>query len=224
MRIKIPHLAGSAVPALQSIPKMDSPLFRDRSVTWPQDVNWLRDVFNDIRELWEKAGHDPAADEQLYKATANRMTELAEGLSDVVKQLPWRSDINQQLDLAKSNASNASLHATGSDWAMATTYQAQALIKYRALLDTLTRQASKNIRQYAAFNFTATLTKKGYGYNQEGVIEEPGARNPEHDSGKGNTRNPGLDAHPENHMLDEEAVRDFPELAVVTNHRPTRAF
>lgn len=224
MRIRLPKLAASAVAPLLSIPKMDSPLFRDKSVTWPQDVNYLRDTYTDIRELWEKAGNDPAADEQLYKGTEAKIKELGEGLDAVVAQLPRRSDLMQELELARSNHHNAELHATGKDWAMATTFQAQSLIKFRSMLDTLTRMASKNIRQYASAGLLAILTKRAYGYNQDGTVNEPGNNNPQHDSGHGNTRNPGDDSHPENSMIDEKALKDFPELAVTFNHRPTRPY
>lgn len=199
---------------------MDSTLFSDRSFTWPADVNYLRDVYSEIRDAWEQSGSDPAADEQLYKATEPKLNDLINGLIECIAQIPDRRSLNQEIQIAGSGQMTARAAASAGNWAQATTYQANALVKVRSILDTLTRIASKNVHQ-----FVSSLTKKAYGYNQDGTVNEPGSGNPQHDSGKGNTRNPNDDdKHPENLITDGAALKEFPELAISYNHIPPRTY
>ena len=290
---------------------MNSSLFSDRSLTWPTDVSWLRDEYESIRDAWEQSGSDPAADEQLYKATEPKLNDLIGGLTNCISQIPDRKSLTQEIQIAGSGQMTARAAAGTGNWAQATTYQAHALVKLRSILDTLTRIASKNVHQFISrlakkaaipphvvlaedwmiyievnglmlaydtemwpewskFNWqtdsSAVLVpylanhqpellkneaggnmtydefqqevgpisgtdavldhqKLGYGYNQDGVVNEPGSNNPQHDSGTGNERNPEAgDTHPENMISDGEALKEFPELAVSYNHRPTRPY
>ena len=84
MRLKIAKLAASAVHPLESKPRFQNELLQE---TWPQDVNWLRDTYNDIARIWEEL-KAPEQDGLLFERTEPKLRELVLSLLDVIPQVP----------------------------------------------------------------------------------------------------------------------------------------
>jgi hypothetical protein len=209
MRLPIPKLAAAAVPALQAVPKFRSELLQS-GARWPQDINYLRDTYSDIYQLWlahetqPGKAYNPEEDKRLYQGTEAKLRELVLGLEDVSKELARRSDVFRMSQNAKHDFATSNSLAKAGDYALATVYQSYALFKVHSLLDGLTREASRKPPAHLA-----------YGYDVSG---ETG------DTGEQDSRSPNLwdqanapkfdhtSQNPANQMVDAEAENNFPEL------------
>jgi hypothetical protein len=212
MRLKIAKLAASPVPALVSKPRFRNDLLLDQ--TWPQDVNYLRDTYNDIADIWEVV-KDPSQDEELYRRTEPRLQELVGGLEDVSKQVHQMPFVSRFMTNARHDFEIASMYAHSTDFASAVLYQSYSLVKIHYVLESLTREGSKTPRnRFSSFN-----DKKAYGYDISGEVFEGSGEiaNRENQTNINDTAQP-QDHHetgvnPANVTHDTDADKEFPELA-----------
>src|ERR1035441_1475916 len=98
MRLKIAKLAASPISPLKSKPKFRNELLQDQ--TWPEDVKWLRDTYNDIVLIWDEL-KEPEQDALLFKRTEPKLRELVLSLLDVVPQVPWMPMIKRYMQNAR---------------------------------------------------------------------------------------------------------------------------
>jgi hypothetical protein len=212
-RLPVLKLAASAVAPLNT-PAMNSALFQ-WGATWPQDVSYLRDTYNEIQTIWERL-KEPNQDQELYTETEPRLRELIVGLGDVAKELTTRTDIYQSVNNAEHDFNTSTSYAAAQDYATATIYQSYALMKIHNMLDTLTSFANKRLRQ-------ASFEKLGYGYDISGEQSNYGGTS-------GQDNNVRDLANPQNgwetsknktnfYSVDGEAEQDFPELAEFKHKR-----
>lgn len=206
MRPTIPKLAASAVPGLQSKPKFRNELLQQ---TWPQDVNYLRDTYTDAAEIWDKVKQD----NKLYDQTVPKLNELIQGLMDVAVAVPRLTYVGRDVNLAKHDADIATMYAKAGDYYTAISYQAYALTKLHAVLESLTREASKR-----PFKNTSSTEKTAYGYDISGEVFEGSGEiaNRENQTNINDTAQP-QDHHetpvnPANVTMDSEAEEEFKEL------------
>jgi len=215
MRLKIAKLAASPVPALVSKPTFKNELLHDQ--TWPQDVNWLRDTYNDVAGLWETM-KDPSQDTELYHRTEPRLQELVGSLEDVARQLRQMPAITRLLTNARHDFEISAMYGKAKDFASALLYQSYALVKVHDVLETLTRLASKTPRE----RFSSVVEKTAYGYDISGEVGE--VSNGSADiANRENQKNINDTAQPQDHhetgvnpanvTHDTDADKEFPELA-----------
>jgi hypothetical protein len=213
IRLPIKKLSGSAVAPLATVPNFSSALLRS-GATWPQDVNYLRDTYKDIQQLWERM-KDPSQDRDLYEQTEPRLRELILGMTDVSKSLPDRRYLFESVRNAEWDFGNAHSHAAAQDYALATTYQSYALAKMHNMLDLLTREANKK---------KAAINKEAYGYDISGEAFEQGGTSGQ-DNQVRDLANPANNWETSKNkvdfinMVDAEAERDFPDLAEYKHKR-----
>lgn len=209
LRLSIPKLAAAAVPALQTAPRFQSELLRS-GVTWPQDVNYLRDTYLEIYQLWTthetnpEVAYDPAKDKALFRQTEPKLRELLLGLTDVSKALSMRMDVIRSVENARYDFETAESYGRAGDFAMATVYQSYALTKIHSLLDGLTREANKKKSHRVL----------AYGYDITGETMEPGEQESRSPNLWDEGNSPKLDRtphNPANAVIDPEAETDFPE-------------
>lgn len=215
-RLPLRKLAASPVHPLTTAPKFRSELLRS-GATWPQDVNYLRDTYEQAYALWESfpsgEKYDPEKDRELYAGTEPLLRELVVGLDDVAQQLSGRTDIYRGVRQAQYDFDTAGSYSRAGDWAMATIYQSYTLLKVCRMLDSLTLAANRK---------AAGRSKKAYGYDTSGEVHEQGGTsgNDRHQWDTGNS--PQFDrtpSNPANQMIDSEAESDFPELAEFKHKR-----
>jgi hypothetical protein len=212
MRLKIAKLAASPVHPLESKPRFRNELLQDQ--TWPQDVNWLRDTYNDIAYLWEEY-KDPSQDEFLFAQTSNKLRELVMSLLDVVPQVPWMPMVRRYMQNARHDFEISVMYAHAGDYSSAVLYQSYSLAKVHGVLETLTRAANTSPRQrFSSFN-----EKTAYGYDISGEVFEGSGELATRENQKNidDTAQP-QDHHetppnPANLMNDTDADKEFPELA-----------
>lgn len=218
MRLKIAKLAASPVPTLVSKPRFRNDLLLDQ--TWPQDVNYLRDTYNDIADIWE-ALKDPSQDKELYSHTEPRLQELVGGLEDVAKQVHQMPIIPRTMTNARHDFEIATMYAHSTDFASAVLYQSYSLVKIHSVLETLTREASKTPRN----RFSNLNGKTAYGYDISGEVFEGSGEiaNRENQKNINDTAEPQdhheTPANPANLLHDTDADKEFPALAEKKNKR-----
>lgn len=208
LRLPIPKLAAAAVPALQSAPRFRSELLQS-GATWPQDVNYLRDTYVEIYQLWSthetnpEVSYNPENDKTLYTGTEAKLRELILGLDGVSKELTLRRDVFASVERARYDFETAESYARAQDYAMATVYQSYALGKIARLLDGLIREANKK-----------RGAKLAYGHDISGEVMEPGEQESRSPNLWDNANSPKLNhtqSNPANQVIDSEAENDFPE-------------
>jgi hypothetical protein len=211
VRLPISKLAASAVAPLQTSPRFTNDLLQS-GANWPQDVNYLRDTYMEIYDLWERL-KEPVQDVELFQETAPKLRELLLGLGDVSKELSMRRDIARDVTNAQHDFDIAESYSKAGDFGMGTVYQSYAMMKTHRILDTLTLDANKK---------RGSRRKLGYGYDVSGEVFERGGtdgKSPELDD-LGNS--PKFDKTPPNPVAvaqDYEAEEDFPELAEIKHKR-----
>lgn len=208
LRLPIQKLAAAAVPALQIAPRFHSELLQS-GATWPQDVNYLRDTYTEIYQLWTThetqpdTSYDPQQDKTLYSETAPKLREMILGLEDISKALSTRTDVFKSTENARYDFDTAESYNRAGDFAMATVYQSYALLKVHRLLDGLTSEANRK-RSH----------KLAYGYDVTGEVMEPGEQESRSPNLWDQGNSPKLNRtpnNPANQMVDPEAENDFPE-------------
>ena len=218
VRLTIPKLAASPVEPLRTAPRFRSELLRS-GVAWPQDVNYLRDVYMGVYSAWEAAQrpapetpYDPAQDKQLYEKIEPMLRELILGMEGVAKERSQRTDIFRSVQLATYDFETAGSYGRATDYAMALVYLSYAMLKLHKLLDSLTLEANKKI----------SGRKLGYGYDISGEGGRGGGTSGEgrHLWDTGNApKHDHTQNNPANMMFDAEAESDFPELAKFKHKR-----
>lgn len=218
MRLKIAKLAASPVPTLVSKPRFRNDLLLDQ--TWPQDVNYLRDTYNDIADIWEVM-KDPSQDEELYHRTEPRLQELVGSLEDVAKQVHQMPVVGRFMTNARHDFEIATMYAHSKDFASAVLYQSYSLVKVHDVLEMLTREGSKAPRN----RFSSFHDKTAYGYDISGEVFEGSGEiaNRENQKNINDTAQP-QDHHetgtnPANVTHDTDADKEFPELGAKKNKR-----
>jgi hypothetical protein len=217
IRLAVQKLAASPVLPLKS--RFKSELLH-HGVDWQQDVNYLRDTYMEIFNLWETIQpiadekYDPEQDKALYERTEPLLRELILGMEGVSQQLSKRTDVYRSAENAKHDFETATSYARVGDHAMATLYQSYALMKINRLLEDLTREVNTQARRASI--------KLGYGYDISGEQFEQGGTsgNDRHlwDTGNSPKRN-HTQNNPFNMMIDSEAESDYPELAKFKHKR-----
>lgn len=214
MRQPVLKLAASAIPALVRPFKNE---LLNSEVTWPQDVNYLRDTYNTVRDLFDKYTK-PEEDKTLFEAAKVQIQELVAGLEDVAKVFKHQKHIQKWLGDARNTAEMAMLHAKGGDYANAVIYQSYALGKFHTLLEALTSAARK--RTFAGR--TSSLFKKAYGYDVSGEVHDgSGSIAQQENKTLEDTAQPSdhheTGTNPANSMRDADAEKEFPDLVKGTN-------
>jgi hypothetical protein len=209
LRLSIPKLAAAAVPALQVAPRFNSQLLQS-GATWPQDVNYLRDAYVDVFQLWSmhetnpEVAYNPENDKALFTETASKLRELILGLEGVSRDLTRRTDVFRAVEHSRYDFETAETYARAGDWAMATVYQSYALLKIHRLLDGLTREA----------NSKRGKVVQAAGYDVSGEVMEPGEQESRSPNLWDNGNSPKLNRtplNPANQMVDSEAENEFGE-------------
>lgn len=225
MRLPIPKLAAAAVPALQAVPKFRSELLQS-GARWPQDINYLRDTYADIYQLWLEhetqpgEPYNPEDDKRLYQGTEAKLRELVLGLEDVSRELAHRNDVFRMSQNAKHDFATSNSLAKAGDYALATVYQSYALVKVHNILDGLTREASRRASSRAV---------RAYGYDVSGEVAETGEQDSRSPNLWDQGNSPKLDrtpTNPANQLVDSEAELDYPALQETKHKRvnwPPRA-
>jgi hypothetical protein len=218
MRPTIAKLAASPVLTLKTKPRFRSDLLQDQ--TWPQDVNYLRDTYNDIILIWEEL-KEPETDKLLYQRTEPKLRELVESLMEVSTKVPYLSAIRKLMMNARHDFEIASMYSRAGDYASATLYQSYSLIKIHDVLETMTRFGSTPAHQRNAF----IIDKKAYGYDISGEVFDGSGEmaNRENEETLNDTAQP-QDHHetapnPANLTRDVDADEEFPELQEFKNKR-----
>lgn len=142
VRLSIPKLAASAVAPLAIVPNFSNALLNPRA-NWPQDVNYLQDVYRNISDVWTRL-KEPEQDQELYTQTEPQLRELLLGLMDVSKELSDRADIARDVTNAHHDADVAGSYAKAGDYGMATVYQAYSLTKLHRTLSILIREINSS--------------------------------------------------------------------------------
>lgn len=217
VRLSIPKLAAAGVAPLRIAPRFRTELLQS-GMTWPQDVNYLRDTYMDIFALWGKHEvspenpYNPEDDKTLYVETEPKLRELLIGLEAVCQQVTSRPDIFRMVDNASHDFQMAGSHVRGGDYAMAAIFLSYSLVKLHRVLDGLTLMANK---------------KRGskhlaYGYDVSGEVMEPGEQESRSPNLWDQGNSPKFDRtenNPANSMVDPEAENDFPELQETKHQR-----
>src|SRR5271170_2478815 len=165
VRLPIPKIAASAVAPLTVTPNFSNALLNPAS-NWPQDVNYLRDTYATIYEIWERL-KEPNQDQELYSETDPHLRELLVGLTDVSKELSLRTDIARDVTNALHDADVATSYGNAGDFGMATVYQAYSLTKLHRTLSSL-------ILEINASRKRGSVDKLAYGYDTSGEVQESG--------------------------------------------------
>ncbi len=213
-RPSIPKLAATPISPLKVKPQFTNELLQS-GASWPQDVNYLRDFYQDIYQLWDSLPFETPEDQKkLYEQTEPKLEELLMGLRGVSQQRSGRVDLYKITERAGHDAQIAGLYSRTGDFAVASLYQSYALTKLCRMLEALTLEGK---RPKASF-----LIKKSYGYDTMGEISEGGGTN-------GDQKNLWDTAQPQdghttpkpkgNVNMDTQAEQEFPELAKKKHHR-----
>jgi len=217
MRLKIAKLAASAVPPLESKLRFQNELLQE---TWPQDVNWLRDTYNDIALIWEEL-KAPEQDGLLFERTEPKLRELVLSLLDVIPQVPQMPIVKRYMQNARHDFEISVMYAHSGDLASAVLFQSYSLAKIHGVLESLTRAASMSPRN----RFSSLIEKTAYGYDISGEVFEGSGElaNRENQKNIDDTAEP-QDHHetppnPANLLHDTDADKEFPELAERKNKR-----
>ena len=212
MRLKLQKLAASPVSPLRTKFRPRNELLQGQ--TWPSEVGWLRDTYNDIAYLWEEY-KDPAQDKFLFTQTESKLRELVMSLLDVVPRVPWMPMVRRYMQNARHDFEISVMYAHSGDYASAVLYQSYSLTKIHGVLETLTRAASVSPRQrFSSFN-----EKTAYGYDISGEVFEGSGEL----ATRENQKNIDDTAQPQDHhetppnplnvIRDCDADKEFPELA-----------
>ena len=209
VRLPIPKLAASAVAPLTVTPNFSNALLKP-SANWPQDVNYLRDTYATIYEIWERL-KEPHQDQELFTETDPKLRELVIGLTDVSKELASRGDIARDVVNAKHDADVAGSYGNAGDYGMATVYQAYALTKLHRVLTVLINDINTSRKR-------GSREKLAYGYDTSGEVQEQGGTSGRDQNlwDQGNQNK--MDKTPPNPVSvaqDFEAEEEFPELAEI---------
>jgi len=210
VRLPIAKLAASAVAPLQTTPQFSNALLQS-GVSWPQDVNYLRDTYMEIYAVWDRL-KEPEQDQELYTQTESHLRELVLGLEDVSKELSTRRDIARDVTNAHHDFDVAGSYGKAGDYSMATVYQSYAMMKLHRVLDTLTLDANKK----------RGSQKLAYGYDTSGEVHEEGGTSGNDNAQDDLGNNPKFDHTPPNPVAvaqDFEAEEEFPELAEIKHKR-----
>lgn len=218
MRPTIAKLAASPVLPLKSKPRFRNELLHDQ--TWPQDVNYLRDTYNDITLIWEEL-KEPEADKLLYQRTEPKLKELVGSLLEVSTKVPYLSAVRKFMMNARHDFEISAMYARAGDYGSATLYQSYSLVKIHDVLETMTRFGSTPAHQRNAY----VSEKKAYGYDISGEVFDGSGEiaNRENEQTLNDTAQP-QDHHetapnPANLTRDVDADEEFPELAEKKNER-----
>ena len=211
IRLPISKLAASAVAPLQTSPRFTNDLLQS-GVTWPQDVNYLRDTYMEIYALWDRL-KDPAQDAELFQATEPLLRELLVGLGGVSKELSTRRDILRDVTNAGHDADVAQSYGRAGDFGTGTVYQSYSAMKLHRVLDTLTLDANKK---------RGSREKLAYGYDVSGEVHEQGGTSGNDKAQDDLGNSPKFEHTPPNPVAvaqDYEAEEEFPELAEIKHKR-----
>lgn len=218
MRLKIAKLAASPISPLKSKPKFRNELLQDQ--TWPEDVKWLRDTYNDIVLIWDEL-KEPEQDALLFKRTEPKLRELVLSLLDVVPQVPWMPMIKRYMQNARHDFEISAMYNRSGDFASAVLYQSYSLAKIHGVLENMTRAASMSSR----YRFSSFAEKMAYGYDQAGEVIDTGSQeiaNRENQTNINDTAQPQdhheTPANPAN-IRDVDADKEFPSLEEKKNKR-----
>jgi len=199
----LPHLtklAASQLYPLKSNPQYLNDLLQRKDQSWPQDVLYLRDTYEDIVNVWNENTED---DEALYKKTAPKLEELITGLKDVSHQRSGRRDLFRAVELAGYDYQTSLLYSDIKDYTIAVIYQSYAIDIVFNLLESLTREG-KGIK--------ASFLIKGYGYDIGADSDQGGNQTHLYDTAQPSdghtTPKPAA-----NTAVDVDAEKQFPELA-----------
>lgn len=218
MRIKLEKLA-----ATQTFPTPTTPVLRNELLhepEWPQDVAFLRDLYDDIVQISEEAGNDSAMDEWLCTTIEPKLKELIAGLTKVAKQVTWLPVIMRDAQFAKYDFEKSVQAHNAGDFAKATLFQTYALSKFRSVIIRLTA-----VSETAPRHRTSSLIEKiAYGYDISGETFDGSGEiaNRENQENINDTAQP-QDHHetppnPANLMRDTDADQEFPDLAKQKNY------
>jgi len=206
-RFSIPKFGASPLAPLRAVPQFKNTLFQ-QGKEWAQDVNYLRDTYKEVQEIWENL-KTPEQDAELFAKSAPKLQELVFGLEDVSKKLAHRQDIATSIIGARHNWEISTSYGNAGDFASATIYQSYALNKVHTVLDALTRTANRPFQ--AAF-----LKKRAYGYDISGEVTEGMGSNQDQetleDTAEPQDHHENPTPNPANVTRDIEAEKEFPEL------------
>ena len=217
MKNRIQKLAASPVLPLESKFQYDNQLLHGQS--WPEDVKWLRDTYEDVALLWDEL-KEPSQDQLLYTRSAPKIDELVVGLSDVTKQVSsWLPLAGRLVRNAHHDYEISVRYAQSKDFSSATLYQTYALTKLHNVLEMLTNASREPSRN----RFSSA--KKAYGYDISGEIFEGSGElaNRENQTNLKDTAQP-QDHHetgtnPANTLHDVDADKEFPRLNELKSKR-----
>lgn len=206
VRLQVQKLAASAVAPLSTVPRFTSELLRSNNKVWAQNTLYLRDIYSEIYELWDRL-KAPEQDQELYTQTEPHLRELIIGMEAISKELTTRTDIMRDVTNAHHDADVAGDYGKIGDYGLATVYQSYSLMKLHRVLDTLTLVGNKK---------RGSQEKLAYGYDVSGEVEEKGGTSGQdnHLWDRGNS--PEFEHTPPNPVSvaqDFEAEEEFPELA-----------
>lgn len=208
MRLFLPKLAAVA-------PVLERPFenrLLDPGVTWPADVNYLRDTYTDIHSLYETL-KDPSQDKMLFTEASPKVAELLTGLTDVVKQLPRRlmNLFAEKVLMARDTAGMSELHARSGNFYEAVTYQTYALLKLHNILSDLTLLARRRTLERKS-----SLFKRGFDYvaDGSGIEQEVGLEGSRQKELKDTANPEGQNKTPHNpaNINTDSAAQEFPWL------------
>jgi hypothetical protein len=205
--IMIPKLARSPISPIKTRPQFTNELLQSQA-KWPQDVNYLTDIYGEIYDAWEHNPFKTPADERsLYEVTLPRLEELLQGLRDVSMQRSGRADLYKAVERAGHDAQVAGLYGQSHDYAMASLYQSYALTRLHNMLEALLREGNK---RKASF-----LLKRGYGLDVSGEVQEGVGSGGDQKNLWDTAQSQDGHKTPKpmgNINLDTQAEADFPEL------------
>lgn len=210
-RLQISKLAASAVPPLRVSPQFSNALLQS-GASWPQDVNYLRDTYSALYEVWDRL-KAPDQDQELFTQTEPHLRELVLGLEDVSKELSTRMDIMRDVTNAHHDFDVASDYGKVGDYGMATVYQSYCAMKLHRVLDGLTLMGNKK---------RGSVEKQAYGYDTGGEVHEQGGTSGDEQSLTDQGNSPKFDKTSPNPVavaVDYEAEEDFPELKAEKHKR-----
>jgi hypothetical protein len=183
------------------------------SNNWIQDINYLRDNYNDIILIWEEL-KEPEVDNLLHQRTEPKLRELVMSLMDVVVKVPWASNVKRLLMNARHDFEISAMYARAGDFGSSTLYQSYSLVKIHDVLESLTRAANTPPRQ----RFSSASRKTAYGYDISGEVFEGSGElaNRENEKNINDTAEP-QDHHetppnPANQLHDVDADKEFKGL------------
>src|SRR5208337_3476120 len=137
VRLQVQKLAASAVAPLSTVPRFTSELLRSNNKVWAQNTLYLRDIYSEIYELWDRL-KEPEQDQELYTQTEPHLRELILGLEAVSKELSTQTHIMRDVTNAHHDADVAGSYGKAGDFGMGTVYQSYCAMKLHRVLDTLT--------------------------------------------------------------------------------------